>query len=102
MGGHVAATVVDKQAGHIFAQWVLNPTFRIARFIRYQSPCPEQARSRLRLSDIWRRDHRTSPMFLATVFICESQVDPILPSNETQDQRPRPRAQKLRIGAGAV
>src|SRR5213593_1669966 len=60
MGRHVAATAVDEQAGHVFAQWVLNPTFRIARFIRYQSPCPEQARSRLGLSDIWRRDHRTS------------------------------------------
>jgi hypothetical protein len=30
MGGHVAAAVIDEQAGHIFAQWVLNPTLRIA------------------------------------------------------------------------
>src|SRR5690242_8660227 len=34
MGGHVAAAVVDKQAGHIFAQWVMDSTLRIACFIR--------------------------------------------------------------------
>src|SRR5216684_999170 len=81
MGGHVAAAVVDKQAGHIFAQWVLNPTLRIARFIRYQSPGSEQARFRLGLSDVWRRDHRI-PTPLTTAFICESQADPILASND--------------------
>jgi hypothetical protein len=55
--GHVAAAVIDEQARHILAQWGLNPTLRIASFIRHQSPGSEQARSRLGLSDIWRRDH---------------------------------------------
>src|SRR4029450_10104837 len=58
MRGHVAAAVIDQQAGHIFAQWMLNPPLRIARFIRCQSPGSEQAPCRLGLSEVWRRDHR--------------------------------------------
>src|SRR5438034_2461341 len=68
MGGHIAAAVIDEQAGHIFAQWVLNPTLRIPRFIRHQSPGSEQTRSGLALSEVWRRHHR-SPTPLAIAFI---------------------------------
>src|SRR6266480_147546 len=74
MGGHIAAAVIDEQAGHIFAQWVLNPTLRIPRFIRHQSPGSEQTRSGLALSEVWRRHHR-SPTPLAIAFICEPQPD---------------------------
>jgi hypothetical protein len=86
MGAHVAAAVIEEQAGHIFTQWIPNPTLRIARFIRYESPGSEEARSRLGLSDVWRRDHTPTP--LATAFIFESQVDPILSSNEKEISHP--------------
>src|SRR5205809_1687355 len=43
MGGHVAAAVTYKQAGHVSPKSVPNPTVRIARFIRYESPASEPA-----------------------------------------------------------
>jgi hypothetical protein len=42
MGGHVAAGVIYKQARHVFSEWVLKLTFRIAGFKRDQSPVPSR------------------------------------------------------------
>src|SRR5438552_12704901 len=57
MGRHVALGVIKQLAEHLFSQWKLKLTLRIARFKRDQSPCAQQARSGM--CHVWRRDHRT-------------------------------------------
>jgi hypothetical protein len=81
MGGHVAAAVTYKQAGHVSPKSVPNPTVRIAAFIRYESPASEAA-VQIGMSDVWRCNH--TPTSLATAFIFSSKLIQSLPSNENK------------------